>query len=361
VSTDTYVASPNVVGVAAVDDQGLKSYYSSYGDSVDVAAPSNGGLNGITAVYSAPDSATSPQYRYDFGGTSSATPFVSGVLGLILSANPALTAAEARQILADSATEIDPVWGAWSGGLSPFYGHGLVNAWRAVQMAIGACTDPATCDAPSDVCTASCDGTACDVCRTDNDCAAGWACQALPALGASVCVEAVASDTCGTDFTYTNGYCVPNRNACGLCGATELCNGRDDDCDGYVSEDMTACYLGAETSHPYRCLQDGTGCPDGYACAATICETGTLCADATGCGTGEQCTHVKTRYGDIESAIGVCTTVPVQVSCADRCTVRDSSGIDEVMQAFAECTPELVDNCTDATMQTCRDLLPTGN
>ena len=46
----------------------------------------------------------------NFGGTSSAAPLAAGILGLIFSANPALTAAEARQILKDSATPIDPVF-----------------------------------------------------------------------------------------------------------------------------------------------------------------------------------------------------------------------------------------------------------
>jgi len=355
VSTDPYTSHPSVVGVAAVDDQGLKSYYSSYGDTIDVAAPSNGALLGITTTKQSGSAATDPQYEYLFGGTSSATPFVSGTLGLILSANPALTAAEARQILTDSATEIDPVWGEWSSGFSPFYGNGLVNAYRAVQMANGTCADPATCFAPSDVCAAGCDGMACAPCRTDNDCADGWACQPLPALGQTVCVEAVAEGTCGTDFTYANGYCLPNRNACSLCGTEELCNGRDDDCDGAVDEDLTDC---AEAG---RCLQESWGCAAGQACAATICVDGTLCADATTCGTGEQCTHVKSRYGDIDAAIGVCTSTPVQSSCADRCTVRDSSGLDDQMQAFEECTAELVDNCVDTTLQECRDLLPDGN
>ena len=353
IADDPYTGHANVVGVAAVDDQGLKSYYSSYGSNVDVAAPSSGGLNGITAIYSSPTSATDPEYRYNFGGTSSATPYVSGVLGLMLSANPALTAAEARQILTDSATEIDPVWGEWSGGFSPFYGSGLVNAYRAVQMATGACTDAATCFAPSDVCAAGCDGTACAVCRTDNDCADGWVCQPLPALGETVCVEVVASDTCGADFDYVNGHCLPTRTACGLCGDTELCNGRDDDCDGQVDEELADC------GEAGRCLQNGSGCAVGQACAATIC-VDNMCVDATTCGTGEECTHVKTRYGDIEAAIGVCTSAPTPSSCYDRCLVRDSSGLDEEMQTFAECTPELVDNCTDATSQECRDLLPDG-
>ncbi len=356
---DPYLSHPNVVGAAAIDDQGLKSYYSSYGDGVDVAAPSNGGLLGITTVRQSADAASDPQYEYLFGGTSSATPFVAGVLGLVLSADPTLTAAQARQILTDSATEIDPVWGDWSGGVSPFYGHGIVNAWRAVEMATGACTDPAACFPPSDECLTGCDGTACAACRTDNDCADGWACQPLPALGGAVCVEAVGSDTCGSDTAYVNGYCVPSRAACGLCGDEELCNGRDDDCDGTVDEDLTGCAEASPPEHPFRCLQDGAGCQDGQACAATICEDD-LCTDVSECETGEECVNVKTRYGQIEPYIGVCRTIPVHASCFDRCLVRDSSAVDEELQAFADCIYGM-ETCNQASLSECRDLLPDGN
>src|SRR5690606_19462091 len=116
-----YGAYESVLAVAAVDDQGLKSYYSNFGVAVDIAAPSNGGLNGITTT------AAPSGYTNSFGGTSSACPFASGVAGLILSANPELTAAEVRDILRASATKIDPVWGEWKDGISPFYGSGMVN------------------------------------------------------------------------------------------------------------------------------------------------------------------------------------------------------------------------------------------
>src|SRR5690606_18197207 len=172
-----YGAYESVLAVAAVDDQGLKSYYSNFGVAVDIAAPSNGGLNGITTT------AAPSGYTNSFGGTSSACPFAAGVAGLILSANPELTAAEVRDILRASATKIDPVWGEWKDGISPFYGSGMVNAYVAVQMARGACVDPATCQAPSDACGSSCDSEQCGECRTDSNCADGYRCQALPALG----------------------------------------------------------------------------------------------------------------------------------------------------------------------------------
>jgi hypothetical protein len=92
-------------------------------------------------------------HRDNFGGTSSATPLCAGVAALVLSANPALTYIEARQILRDTAVRFDlantdPV-GQWldangdpsvTSGLpavrSGWYGYGRVNADAAVQTAI---------------------------------------------------------------------------------------------------------------------------------------------------------------------------------------------------------------------------------
>ncbi|MBI3281209.1 MAG: S8 family serine peptidase [Acidobacteria bacterium] len=92
-------------------------------------------------------------HRNNFGGTSSATPLCAGVAALVLSANPALTYIEARQILRDTAVKFDlanadPV-GQWldangnpsvMSGLPPvksgWYGYGRVNAAAAVQTAL---------------------------------------------------------------------------------------------------------------------------------------------------------------------------------------------------------------------------------
>ena len=96
-------------------------------------------------------------HRNNFGGTSSATPLCAGVAALVLSANPALTYVEARQILRDTAVKFDlantdPV-GQWldangnpsvtSGNpsvKSGWYGYGRVNAAAAVQTALSFAT-----------------------------------------------------------------------------------------------------------------------------------------------------------------------------------------------------------------------------
>lgn len=87
-------------------------------------------------------------YTLTFGGTSGAAPVVTGVVGLMLSANPNLTASQVRQILMSTADRsLDPTLdfsadpniqelsGAFSGSRSLFFGSGKVNARRAVEQA----------------------------------------------------------------------------------------------------------------------------------------------------------------------------------------------------------------------------------
>jgi subtilisin family serine protease len=318
----SYGQHPLVVTVAAVGDQGLKAYYSSFGPGVTVAAPSNGGLTGITTTD------LNASYTADFGGTSSAAPLVSGVLGLIFSANPALTAAQARTVLKDSASNVDRVYGAYSGGRSDYYGAGMVNAYVAVRMADGSCIDPTKCQAPSDDCGSHC-GTriACGPCRTHDDCAASHICQALPSLGRKVCVQGVGSGDCPAGTTKTNGFCLPTRETCGLClGEDEQCNGRDDDCDGEADEEDVC--EGAP-----RCLIDGPPCASGTVCAGVSCVPS--CADDADCDPGLHCKTVKNQFGESGDAMGCIRNAAS--GCPLGCEALASSAEDEALASFVEC------------------------
>lgn len=96
----------NVICVGSVNSNDVKSSFSNYNGStpyVDIASPggySNGGL--LSTVY------TTGGNSYDkMGGTSMATPFAAGLVGLMLSVNPALTPAQVQSCLINTGVNIN--------------------------------------------------------------------------------------------------------------------------------------------------------------------------------------------------------------------------------------------------------------
>jgi len=153
-----FAANPNVVAVAASTSLNKHSAYSNWGKQVSVCAPSNNfhpldsqlfvpGRGIWTTDNEAFGQGFTARSRYtgQFGGTSSATPLVAGIAALVISANPALTAAEVKDVLQVSADKIvdqdpDIVLGTNRGqydaqGHSGWFGFGKVNAARAVTEA----------------------------------------------------------------------------------------------------------------------------------------------------------------------------------------------------------------------------------
>ena len=89
---------PSTIGVGASTDFDYRSDYSEYGSGLSLVAPSNGGFGGITTTDRTGSDgydATS-DYTDTFGGTSSATPLMSGIAALLYSKNPNLTVAQLR-------------------------------------------------------------------------------------------------------------------------------------------------------------------------------------------------------------------------------------------------------------------------
>ena len=144
-----YAAHPDVIAVAATTSKDQHADYSNRGREVTICAPSNGDWP-ITAARAAWDEGISwetGEYRWwrdgrsrgsnykHFGGTSSSCPLVAGICGLILSANPDLTAAEVKEILIQTADQIGGP-SEYVNGHSLKFGHGRVNADKAVAEAI---------------------------------------------------------------------------------------------------------------------------------------------------------------------------------------------------------------------------------
>ena len=106
-STENFPAAyTNVIGVGSVDSNDLRSSFSNYNTGfpwIDIAAPggySYGGL--LSTIYS-----ESLNGYARFGGTSMATPFAAGLVGLMLSVNPSLTPNQILNCLTSSGIDIN--------------------------------------------------------------------------------------------------------------------------------------------------------------------------------------------------------------------------------------------------------------
>lgn len=109
---------PEVIAVAATDQQDKKASFSNYGTNVDVSAP---GVN----IYSA---YLNDAYAF-LGGTSMASPHVAGLAALIWSRNRTLTNQQVRQIIESTCDNIDAQNPTFVGKL----GKGRINAFKALS------------------------------------------------------------------------------------------------------------------------------------------------------------------------------------------------------------------------------------
>jgi Ca2+-binding RTX toxin-like protein len=153
VNYHSFQNSRKTIAVAAAEDDGDITFYSTPGAAVITTAPvaAGGGIGGVittdrqgSAGYSS--GFEGGDFAPGFNGTSAATPMVSGVIALILEANPDLGYRDVQEILAYSSRQIDATDTGWSengaldwngGGLhvSHDFGFGLIDAHAAVRLA----------------------------------------------------------------------------------------------------------------------------------------------------------------------------------------------------------------------------------
>ena len=152
---DEFTNDPNVIAVGAVDDRGRVIGFSEPGANVLIAGFSGVDLRrgpdrpGIyTTDLAGPRgygdaSDTDADYTQIFRGTSAAAPMVSGVVALMLEANPRLGWRDVRWILASTARAASGLGQATAAttnamtahAYDPRVGFGIANATNAVMMA----------------------------------------------------------------------------------------------------------------------------------------------------------------------------------------------------------------------------------
>lgn len=143
--------SRHTITVAATTQNGFAADYSNFGSSILVTAPAAAVTTDLTGSQGYDEG----DYTSSFGGTSAATPVVSGVAALMLDANAGLGWRDVQAILALSASHTGSALGAgpaatevgkwltmggehWNGGGEIYhlsYGFGMVDAFAATRMA----------------------------------------------------------------------------------------------------------------------------------------------------------------------------------------------------------------------------------
>ena len=138
---DGYANLRYTIAVTAVSHNGDQSYYAEPGANILVASPSNGDNEGITTTdIEGSQGYTNNDYTDNFGGTSSATPLVSGVIALMLEANSNLSWRDVQHILVLTSRQNDASDSSWNVNganydVSHKYGFGVIDASAAVSMA----------------------------------------------------------------------------------------------------------------------------------------------------------------------------------------------------------------------------------
>lgn len=118
----------HVIAVGATNNSNSRASFSSYGDGIDLVAPGSGSIT--TSGWTASNQTTT--YFSTIYGTSFSSPYVASVAALIKAVRPNSTVDDITAILDATATKVPSMNGQY---FTKEYGHGLVNAAKALQVA----------------------------------------------------------------------------------------------------------------------------------------------------------------------------------------------------------------------------------
>jgi subtilisin family serine protease len=129
----------NSIAVGASNYSDERASYSQYGGGIDFVAP--GGEEETLMITT---TLKGSKYTNSFSGTSAATPLAAGIAALMLSKNENLTATQVRAIMRATCDQvgIEPYDNGWN----MYYGHGRLNAYKALTFDSGHTRIPYTQD-----------------------------------------------------------------------------------------------------------------------------------------------------------------------------------------------------------------------
>jgi hypothetical protein len=119
-------ALPHVVSVSSMGPSGASSEFSTSNGAIDLAAP---GESVLAAVPAALDADGAPDGFQRLGGTSFAAPIVAGAAAWVLAERPDLAAAQAADLLRQTAFDLPPA------GWDVNSGYGLIDIGSALAAA----------------------------------------------------------------------------------------------------------------------------------------------------------------------------------------------------------------------------------
>ncbi|MFH0863883.1 MAG: S8 family peptidase [Candidatus Gottesmanbacteria bacterium] len=125
--------NPNVIAVSASDQNDKKASYSNFGEKIALAAPGSTIVSLLAAntdMYCQGGSCKTNIINNNYyfaSGTSMASPHVSGAAALLLANNPSLTSTQIKNILLNSANDIETM------GFDPSSGFGRLDIGKAIE------------------------------------------------------------------------------------------------------------------------------------------------------------------------------------------------------------------------------------